>query len=99
MTPSDLKYHVEAEGHCPHFFTRKTMKFFGDTMRNYGVRASNVRSMYGTDGQYVSGGVNIPVLELYRKRPVNGGLRTSAYFCAATFKRIHPITETHEGTN
>ena len=38
MTPSELKYQVELSGHEPYFFTRKTMKFFGDTMANYGVR-------------------------------------------------------------
>lgn len=38
MTTSELKYHVEQAGHESYFFTRKTMKFFGDTMRNYGVR-------------------------------------------------------------
>jgi len=36
MTPSELKHHVEQTG--SHHFDRKTMKFFGDTMRNYGVR-------------------------------------------------------------
>lgn len=36
-TPSDLKSFVECAGHDSHFFTRKTMKFFGDTMRNYGL--------------------------------------------------------------
>lgn len=38
MTPSELKYHVEQAGHCPYYFARDTMKFFGDTMKNYGVR-------------------------------------------------------------
>ena len=37
MTPSDLKYEVE-RGEDSHFFERSSMKFFGDTMRNYGVR-------------------------------------------------------------
>jgi len=37
MTPSNLKYHVEQSGNEPYFFTRSTMKFFGDSMRNYGV--------------------------------------------------------------
>ena len=35
MTPSELKYHVEATG--SHYFSRETMKFFGDTMANYGA--------------------------------------------------------------
>lgn len=36
MTPSELK-HKTADT-APYFFVAKTMKFFGDTMRNYGVR-------------------------------------------------------------
>ena len=36
MTPSELKYNVEKTGSC--FFERSSMRFFGDTMRNYGVR-------------------------------------------------------------
>ena len=38
MTPSELKYLTRET--LPYFFTRKTMKFFGDTMKNYGVRSS-----------------------------------------------------------
>lgn len=38
MTPNALKQEVEQAGNEPYFFTPKTMKFFGDTMRNYGVR-------------------------------------------------------------
>ena len=37
MTASELKYNVE-QGHDRYFFTRDSMRFFGDTMRNYGVR-------------------------------------------------------------
>jgi hypothetical protein len=39
MTPSQLKAKVE-QGKDSYFFTRDTMKFFGDTMRNYGVRSN-----------------------------------------------------------
>jgi len=38
MTPSELKYQYEQANPNGHFFDRKTMQFFGDTMRNYGVR-------------------------------------------------------------
>ncbi len=38
MTPSELKYHIEQAGHEPYFFARRTMRFFGDTLRNYGTR-------------------------------------------------------------
>jgi len=37
MTVAELKAKVE-QGHDRYFFTRETMRFFGDTMRNYGVR-------------------------------------------------------------
>ena len=37
MKSSELKARVEATG--SYFFTRSSMKFFGDTMRNYGVRS------------------------------------------------------------
>lgn len=38
MTPSQLKYNHESLNPNSFYFTRDTMKFFGDTMRNYGVR-------------------------------------------------------------
>jgi len=45
MTPSELKYQVEKTESF--FFTRKTMKFFGDTMKNYGVcDAGNCWELY-----------------------------------------------------
>ncbi len=46
MTTSELKYQV-GQGQDRLFFTRDTMKFFGDTMRNYGVRdASDSWELY-----------------------------------------------------
>ncbi len=37
MTPSELKYNYECNNPDGHFFDRKTMKFFGDTMANFKV--------------------------------------------------------------
>lgn len=37
MNPSDLKYHHHRLNPDSHFFDRDTMRFFGDTMSNYGV--------------------------------------------------------------
>jgi len=37
-TAYDLKYAIQNARTETHFFTRKTMQFFGDTMRNYGVK-------------------------------------------------------------
>jgi len=38
MTPSELKYNHLLNNPDSHFFDRKTMAFFGDSMRNFGVR-------------------------------------------------------------
>lgn len=38
MRPSELKWNVEHSDSGHFFFTRETMRFFGDTMANYGVR-------------------------------------------------------------
>jgi hypothetical protein len=81
MTPSELKYLVENSGRAPYFFDRKSMGFFGDTMRNYGVCSATVETH---DGERVE------VWELYRRRPVKFGLKDSAYFNKATFERVHP---------
>lgn len=37
MSPSELKYNYETNNPGHYFFSRKTMKFFGDTMANFGV--------------------------------------------------------------
>ena len=37
-TPYDLKMFYQSENPNGHFFDRKTMSFFGDTMKNYGLR-------------------------------------------------------------
>jgi hypothetical protein len=78
MTPSELKYKVEQADPGTHFFTRKTMKFFGDTMKNYGVRETQIDTWTET---------GIEVYELYRRRPVKHGLQRSAYFRKDTFER------------
>lgn len=78
MTASELKYQIEQSGHAPYFFCRKTMRFFGDTMRNYGVRKATLRTH--------SGDV-VECYELYRRRPVKHGLDRSAYFACDTFEQ------------
>jgi len=80
MTPSELKYQVENKRVEPYFFTRQTMRFFGDTMANYGVRSATVDTHTQQD---------VDVWELYRKRPVKHGLQKSAYFDKKTFKQVH----------
>ena len=89
MTLSELKVAVEAAGHERHFFDRKTMKFFGDTMSNYGVRSTVITCNYNEHGQYVETGVQVEVWELYRKRAVKHGLKQSAYFGKASFKQVY----------
>ena len=74
MTPSELKVNILAHDPDSHFFDRKTMQFFGDTMRNYGVRRAEI------DG--------VPVWELYRKRPVKHGRKSSAFFRTTDFQQV-----------
>jgi hypothetical protein len=76
MTKSELKYNVEQTG--SYFFTSKTMKFFGDTMKNYGVRSTTIDT-YTQE--------KIDCWELYRIHPVKHGLSDSAYFDKVTFER------------
>lgn len=42
FTKSDLKLKVSQTGSC--FFNRESMKFFGDTMANYGLRSYNANT-------------------------------------------------------
>lgn len=81
MTPADLKYHVEQTG--SHFFERSSMRFFGDTMANYGVRSKPV-TVETWDGE------RFACWELYRKKPVDHGLTDSAYFSVADYSRVLP---------
>jgi len=74
MNPSELKQHHEAHNPDSYYFTRQTMRFFGDSMKNYGVRKATYK--------------NKPCYELHRKRPVKNGLQASAFFCAETFKKL-----------
>ncbi len=80
MTPSELKAMIEAKGTANHFFTRETMKFFGDTMSNYGVRETVIDTWSEE---------NVSVYELYRRHPVKHGLQTSAYFRKDTLETEH----------
>jgi len=80
MTPSELKYRVE-QGPDRYFFTRDTMRFFGDTMSNYGVRSNPV------EVTTPSGDV-VPCWVLYRRRPVKYGAQSNAYFATADFRRV-----------
>jgi hypothetical protein len=90
MTASELKYHVENEGSNPHFFTRKTMQFFGDRMANYGVRSATVRTDEWIGNEHTGRVIEVECWELYRRRPVKHGLMSSTYFSKATYKRVYP---------
>jgi hypothetical protein len=84
MTPSELKRLHEQHQPGSHFFDRKTMQFFGDTMKNYGVKNTPV-------GCKTRSGKYIMCWELYRRNPVKHGLQTSAFFHETTFESVHPL--------
>ena len=90
MNASELKYRVEQSGNCEHFFTRSTMRFFGDTMRNYGVRRASIIVHYDDNGDYMEAPQLRDAWELYRKRAVKHGLKSSAYFDCGSFRRLYP---------
>ena len=73
MTPSNLKYRTQET--APNFFSRSTMKFFGDTMKNFGVRGNTING--------------IEVWELYRKKSVKNDLQKSHYFRKDNFKQAY----------
>lgn len=75
MTPSNLKYLYEINNPDGHFFDRQTMKFFGDTMANFGCRRTTIALEL-----WAGGAQDVSCWELYRKRPVKHGLQSSHYF-------------------
>lgn len=79
MTPGELKYQYQLHNPDGHFFDRKTMAFFGDTMRNFRVRAACIETMDGSRD----------VWELYRAKPVKRDLAKPHYFCKSTYKIVY----------
>jgi hypothetical protein len=81
MNASELKHRIESTGQNRHFFDRKTMKFFGDTMSNFAVD--------GPVTIYDWGGDPSQCWHLYRKRATRAGCAGAGYhFCASTFRRV-----------
>ena len=70
------------------YFHRETMKAFGDTMRNYGVKMVEIEldNAFNHDGSRARANV----WELYRRRPVDEGLNSSAFFAMDDFRLIRP---------
>lgn len=62
--PSQLKGFIENA--APFFFSPKAMRFFGDTMRNYGIVKHKTKEGL--------------IIELYRKKPVKNGLAGSTFW-------------------
>ena len=79
-TASDLKFELERLHPDSMYFARENMKFFGDTMRNYGVRQPRkIVDIMGEERM---------AYELYRKRPVKNGLARSAFFDSETLLQV-----------
>ena len=82
MTSSELKYQHERNNPDGYFFCRKTMSFFGDTMRNYAVSKQPVTIK-------TPSGDNVECYELRRKRAVRHGNTSSAFFACYDFRIVH----------
>lgn len=65
-TPSDLKYLYEENNPNGHYFTRSSMRCFGDTMKNY-----KVLTLIHDNKKYY---------RLIRRNPVKHGMQNNAYF-------------------
>jgi hypothetical protein len=74
MTPTELKQKVQATG--SHFFDRESMRFFGDTMSNFGCVSTELNG--------------IPCWRLHRKRPTKDSSRGMFYFRKDNFEEIYP---------
>ena len=84
MNATELKRKVLEHKPTSFFFSRDSMKCWGDTMKNYGVRKAVINTREEND---------VPVWELYRKRPVGVPpcvTQQSAYFRQDNFVNIFP---------
>lgn len=92
MEVKELIAKVKEAGREPFFFSAKTMKMFGDTVSNFGVRPATITVEYDENGEYLGDGNTqvIEVWELYRKRAVSGGIKSSHYFDKVVFSERSP---------
>lgn len=78
MNPSTLKRLYIENNPSGHFFDKDAMHYFGDTMKNYGVRSASLQvRMIGNGYEYKK---PVDCWELYRKFPVKNGLKDSVFF-------------------
>ena len=82
MNKTELKYNVMKTG--SYFFDRSSMKFFGDTMKNYYVPKNPVNIQIYT-------GETVKCWELQRINPVKHGIQESAFFSCVDFSRVHKV--------
>jgi hypothetical protein len=61
-----------------HYFDKKTMAFFGDTLRNYRID-TNIHNIN-----------SVRCYKLNRLSPVNGGLVSPVFFSIDTFEQVDP---------
>jgi hypothetical protein len=78
MTPSQLKAHVDATG--SYYFSRETLRFFGDTMRNFAV--------YGPKDVTQRDGTKVKAWQLWRKRATKLAAGHVAYFDTTTYEHV-----------
>lgn len=88
-------------------FEAGTMRYWGDSMQNYGVRRRSVTCFDWNEAKDTVARnragepklITVNAWELYRKEPVNFGVQTSLFLHPDTFKIIHeaePVTESLE---
>ena len=91
LNPSQLRYEVEQHHPESYFFDRKNMRFFGDTMRNFGCYQDTIRASYSIDGEWEPEGIDRDVYVLYRKNAKRNQNKVAGYFCCITFKKVYKV--------
>jgi hypothetical protein len=82
LTKHELRARVQATG--SHYFDRKTMRFFRDTMRNFRCSSRPIEVT-------LRDGTTVKAYALWRAWPVpHLGLGPTHYFHADTFEQVHP---------
>jgi arginine/ornithine N-succinyltransferase beta subunit len=76
MTFAELKRLYQRANPNGHYFDKSSLRFFGDTPRNYGVRRAGVAGVPDEEGR-------VPCWELHRKKSVKCGLSDSCWFDAS----------------
>ena len=91
MNASEPKYRIESANKETHYFSKATMKVFGDTMANFNVRTAIVKTNWDANGNYTeTGGSIVECWALVRKKTTPKGCPAgvASYWDKQTLERV-----------